>query len=351
MTAFNIDNHKLIYHPKRVAEWKETGDCFPIYVEIGSTNACNHKCVFCALDYLENGKKFIDKDIMLTNLEDMANNGVKSIMFAGEGEPLLHKDVGLFTKEAKQYGLDISITTNGVPFNEKKREQCLPNLSWIRFSIDSGSSENYALVHGTGARDYDKVIKNISESVKFRDKNNLSTTIGTQFLTIPQNMGEATKLAKTLKEIGTDNLQIKPYSHHPSSNNDLVIGIDKYNSMEEKLNKFNSEKFKIIFRKATAERISDGRDYNQCYGLPFFTLIDAKGNIIPCNMFYDKPEFTYGNLYKNKFGEIWMSKKRKEVIKKINKRGIEKCRQGCRLDVCNRYLDRLNNPAPHDNFM
>ena len=27
-------------------------------------------------------------------------------MFAGEGEPLLHKDIGLFTKKAKEFGID-----------------------------------------------------------------------------------------------------------------------------------------------------------------------------------------------------------------------------------------------------
>ena len=93
----NVDNHKLMYHPERVAEWKEKGDCYPVYVEIGPTNACNHNCVFCALDWVGSDKTFIDKDVMSSTLEDMAKNGVKSIMFAGEGEPLLHKNIGLFT--------------------------------------------------------------------------------------------------------------------------------------------------------------------------------------------------------------------------------------------------------------
>ena len=117
-----VDNHKLMYHPERVAEWKEKGDCYPIYVEIGPTNRCNHGCIFCALDFLENGTDMIDTNIMISTLENMANHGVKSIMFAGEGEPLLHKDIGLFTQKAKGYGLDIAITTNGVAFTQKKRE-------------------------------------------------------------------------------------------------------------------------------------------------------------------------------------------------------------------------------------
>tara|TARA_Y100000310_G_scaffold344908_1_gene460380 strand:- start:2555 stop:3610 length:1056 start_codon:yes stop_codon:yes gene_type:complete len=351
MELSNIDNHKLMYHSDEVSEWKGTGDHFPIYVEVGLTNACNHRCIFCALDFVDFGKDFIDKKVMLTNLEDMATNGLKSIMFAGEGESLLHKDIGLFTKQGKKYGLDMAITTNGVPLNEKKREECLPYLSWIRFSIDSGSPKNYAKIHGTNPRDFDKVINNIKRCVEFKYKNNLQTTIGAQFLMVPQNMKQGKKLAKILKNIGVDNLQIKPYSHHPFSNNDFVVSAKKYNKLEKKLKKYNSKDFKILFRKATAERISCERDYDQCYGLPFYALIDAKANVIPCNMFYNNPEFTYGNLYKNKFSEIWKSDTRKEIIKKINKKGIEKCRQGCRLDVVNIFLKRTLNPEPHDNFI
>ncbi|MBU4116896.1 MAG: radical SAM protein [Nanoarchaeota archaeon] len=351
MAGESIDNHKLMYHPQRVAEWIEKGDNYPVYVEIGPTNSCNHKCVFCALDYLKNGKKFINTDIMISTLEEMAEKGVKSIMFAGEGEPTLHKSIGLFTKKAKEYGLDISITTNGVPFTKNKIEQCLPNLSWIRFSIDSGSPENYAKVHGTNTKDFFKVINNVQETVKLRDKNKLETTIGVQFLIIPQNINEATNLAKILKEIGVDNLQVKPYSHHPNSLNNLIVDPKQYNQLENHLMEFNSDNFEIKFRKSTIKRIEEGISYPKCYGLPFFTLIDSKGDILPCNLFYDKKEFIYGNLYEQSFSEIWKGKKRQEVLKKINTKGTENCRKGCRIDPDNRYLHRLKNPLPHDNFI
>ncbi|MEK6935687.1 MAG: radical SAM protein [Nanoarchaeota archaeon] len=345
-----VDNHKLMYHPERVAEWKEKGDCYPIYVEIGPTNRCNHGCVFCALDFLENGTDMIDTKIMISTLENMANHGVKSIMFAGEGEPLLHKDIGLFTQKAKGYGLDIAITTNGVAFTQKKREQCLPNLSWIRFSIDSGEPKNYAKVHGTNPKDFEKVINNIKEAVIYRNKHNLKTTIGTQFLMIPQNIYQSEKLAEKLKDIGADNLQIKPYSHHPNSLNNLYVNPIEYNHIGEKLEKYNSADFKILFRKATAERLDSERKYPECYGLSFFTLIEAKGNIIPCNLFHDNENFNYGNLYKNTFSEIWEGEKRKEILKRLRGQGIQECRKGCRLDSINRYLERVNHPNHQDNF-
>lgn len=347
----NVDSHKLMYHPERVSEFKEKGDCYPIYIEIGLTNACNHKCIFCALDYLENGGTFLNRDLLLSNLKLMAEKGVKSIMFAGEGEPLLHKDIGLFVQKAKEYGMDISITTNGILLDKSKIEQCLPYLSWIRFSIDAGTLENYAKIHGTNSEDFFKLMNNIQNAVEFKRNNKLDVTIGTQFLMILNNINEAKLLAEKLKEIKADNLQIKPYSHHPKSLNDFSVSLEEQDKVREELKKFDSDDFKILFRKSTLERINEGINYPECYGLPFFALIDSKGNIIPCNLYYGNSEFIYGNLYKNNFSEIWESEKRKMIIKKLKEKGVENCRKGCRLDVINRYLHRLKNPLEHDNFI
>jgi len=347
----DISNHKLMYHPERVSEWNEKGDCYPLYIEIGLTNLCNHKCVFCALDFLNHRGDFINKDIMLKALEEMGEKKVKSVMFAGEGESVLHPNIDLFIKTAKENGLDISITTNGIPLTKEKIREILPYLSWIRFSIDSGSRENYSLIHGTNAEDFDRLIENIKECVKLKRELGLNVTIGTQFLIIPQNIDEAIKLARLLKEIGADNLQVKPYSKHPNSVNNLVINPEEYNKIEAQLKGFDSDKFKIFFRKATIERIQEGTNYPECYGIPFFALIDAKGNIIPCNLFYGNEEFTYGNLNKNSFSEIWDGEKRKEILRKLKERGCADCRRGCRLDVINRYLHRLKNPLTHDNFV
>lgn len=346
-----VDNHKLMYHPDRVAEWKKKGDCYPVYVEIGPTNRCNHKCVFCALDWLEHGVHDIEKEVMISTLKDLSINGVESVMFAGEGEPLLHKDIGYFVQTANKQGMDVSITTNGVAFTESKREECLPYLKWIRFSVDAGTPESYARIHRTISTDFERVIKNIKDSVEYRNKNGLETTIGVQFLMVSQSIGEANKLANILKEIGADNLQIKPYSHHPDSSNDLLIDSGIYNQIEEGLMKFNSDKFKILFRRATIERLEEKVDYPKCYGLPFFALIDSKGNVLPCNLFYNNEEFTYGNLYKQSFSEIWEGDRRKEVLQKLDEQGVSECRKGCRLDVINRYLHRLKNPHPHDKFL
>lgn len=345
----NIDSHKLMYHPARVVEWLEKGDCYPIQLEIGPTNACNHKCIFCGLDWITRENIFIDSNVMVRSLEDMADCGVKSVVFAGVGESLLHKDIGLFVKTAKQQGMDVAINTNGIPLTKKRIPQILPYLSWIGFSIDSGSSKNYALIHGTNLDEFERLMQNIEESVKFKRQQDLGVNIGAQFLVLPKNVGEAPKLAKRLKQIGANSLQIKPYAHHKKSFNNLGSDFKEYYPLKQQLMEFDSDDFKIMFRKKTIQRIQEGITYPKCYGLSFFSLINPDGAVTPCNLFYGNNEFTYGNLNKNTFRDIWNGEKRKQVLDRIK---TENCSSGCRLHAINSdYLHRLKNPRLNDAFI
>lgn len=346
-----IDDHKLVYHPDRVAQWSEQGDCFPLYVEIGLTNRCNQKCVFCALDWIEHESTDIDKTVMQNALKDMAQHGVKSVMFAGEGESLLHRDSPFFIKFAKEKGLKVALTTNGIPFRKNMAEACLPYLSWIRFSINAGTPEKYAKVHRTIPEDLDRVIANISYAAEIREKKELIVDIGVQSLIIPESIESIERLAELVKNAGVDNLQIKPYSQHPLSNNKLAVNYEDYKHLEPVLKSFESDSFKLFFRKNTISRLLSGADYDYCHGLPFFALINAYGHIIPCNIFYDNPDFIYGDLNHESFSEIWLGKRRKEVLKSLAKRDIKECRQACRLDPINRYLNRIKSPEPRDDFI
>jgi radical SAM protein with 4Fe4S-binding SPASM domain len=346
-----IDGHKLMYHPKRITEWMKKGDCFPIYVEIGLTDKCNHKCVFCALDWVEKDRIEIDFDVLKENIKDMAKNGVKAIMFAGEGEPLLHKNIEEIVKYTKKQGIDVSITTNGALFDKKKADEILPYLSWIRFSIDAGTPETYSEVHGVKKDEFNKVLGNIKYAASLKKKKNLDATIGAQFLLIPDNWTEADTLAEILDKSNVDNLQIKPYSQHPNSKNKFDFDYSNTPIIKEALRKVNPKNLEINFREKTIQRVLEGNAYDQCYGAPFFALIDAKGNVIPCTLFYNNPEFTYGNIYDNKFSEIWKSDRRKKVMKRLEERTTKECRHACRLDSLNRYLARLKNPEKHDNFI
>ncbi len=78
-----IDSHKLIFHPEIVSRWKNGENIYPIELEIGLTNACNHRCIFCAVDYTGYKPTIMDKEVLIRNLEEISEKGVKSIIYAG----------------------------------------------------------------------------------------------------------------------------------------------------------------------------------------------------------------------------------------------------------------------------
>ena len=92
MDKYSIDSHKLLLHPQRVSKWLEAKDdweklkkVYPIYVEISPYGGCNHRCTFCALDYMGYEKIGLDFKVLKDTLSDMSKNGVKSVMFAEIG--------------------------------------------------------------------------------------------------------------------------------------------------------------------------------------------------------------------------------------------------------------------------
>ncbi|MDD4895047.1 MAG: radical SAM protein [Candidatus Omnitrophica bacterium] len=351
---FRIESHKLIYHVGRVHDWLKGENIYPLYIEIAPFSGCNHRCIFCALDYLKYKPELLGTDCLKRFIAGVARKGVKSIHYAGEGEPLLHKDITDIVAFTKKAGVDAAITTNGVLLDKKKSGKLLSSLSWLRVSLNAGTQENYAVIHNTKKEDFGIVINNLKQAVKIRNKNKYGCTIGVQFLLIPQNYKEAIPLARMLQDTGVDYLAIKPYSWHPLSINRIGRNF-KYAGqfyLDKELEAYVKDNFQIVFRRHAMEKLGQSRPYKHCLGLPFWAYIAASGDVYPCSRFLGDKNFIFGNICHDTFKDIWEGKRRKRIMDLLyNKWDINKCREACRLDEINRYLWELKNPAGHVNFI
>ncbi len=355
MDEFRIDSHKLLYHVPRVNDWLAGKNIYPVYMEISPMGTCNHRCTFCALDFMEYEVRYLDASILKEMLSEMGELGLKSVMYAGEGEPLLHKRIAEITEHTKKSGIDVAFTTNAVLLSKAMSEKILPYTEWIKVSINAGSRESYSKIHRAKPEDFDKVIKNMTDAVKVREENGYSCALGMQMVLLPDNANTVLDLAKTAKDIGIDYLVIKPYSHQDLSKTEDYkdIRYEKYLTLADQLKKFNDKNFNTVFRINTMKKWDDGdRSYNRCLALPFWSYIDSGGGVWGCSAYLGDDRFLYGNINESSFKKIWESEKRERSLKWIEKElDTRDCRVNCRMDEVNRYLWDLKKPPPHHNFI
>lgn len=372
--ASRIESHKMMFHPEWLARWKQARNdwnaakkLYPLYVEATSTGVCNHNCLFCAVDYVHDNKPaIIDEKVFKKALTDMAAGGVKSIMYAGEGEPTLHPRLGEIVFYTKKSGIDVAFTTNGSNLNEDLLKDILGLTTWIKVSIDAGTKKTHLKIHRPkNKNDWDNIFNNLKTAVQLRKKKNYQCWLGGQALLLPKgkmrddsdvpsNENEIITLARKLKSTGVDCFVIKPYSHQPLSKTEIYRDIiyGDYSKLQADLAKIANKNFEVVFRSHTMEKYYQERSYDFCAAVPFaWAHIMADGSVYSCGARLLDEKFYLGNINKESFKEIWEGKRRKqhwEFMKEFNLKG---CRKNCRMDEVNKYLWGVSNFPYNVNFI
>ena len=347
LDAYHIDSHKLHFHPDRVAEWMNGKQIAPLYMEISPSGTCNHRCRFCGMDFMGYKPRFLPTEQFCACLEEMGQCGVKAIMYAGEGEPFLHKEMGHIAQVTKSARMDVAFTTNAVNLGAKYAETVLPVTSWIKVSCNAGTRETYAHIHGTQASDFDVVMRNTAEAVRLREKCGSTCTLGFQMVLLPENRDEAVSLAQRVRDLGADYLVIKPYSIHRLSSLEEYrsLSYEDCTELAEQLQTVTGQGFSVIFRHEAMQRLKSSPVYSECLALPFWSYIDSGGSVWNCLRHIGENAFYGGNIFEASFAEL--------IKKRNTPKGfaIADCHTDCRMDAINAYLWSLTHPGPHVNFI
>ncbi len=347
-----MDSQKLIYHPETVARWLKGENIYPIEMEVSLSGGCNHRCVFCSFEYMSHKSAMLDTEVLMDNLSEMAPKGLKSIVYAGDGEPLLHRDAPCIINRTKQLGIDVAVSTNGVLLTPEISRECLRSLTWVRFSTAGITEDTYDKIQRGKPGDLGKVLSNMQAAVEIKKSRKLQTTIGVQLLLLPDNKGEAVRMGKELRKIGVDYFTVKPFMQHPQNRHMIQVDYKEMQELGREVKELETEDFKVYFRSRTMENITSERNYSKCWALPFMAYLNARGDVYSCIRILGRDELKYGNLYEESFCDIWEGAHRKKAAEYLMGMDLdENCGKTCRMDEMNRYLQELKSPGRHVNFI
>lgn len=345
-TKLILDGTKVQWHQDRIEAWKRGERFAPITIDMALTRACNYACHFCYATLQENERKSFTKQTVMDFVDDCAEVGVKGISLVSDGESTLSPHYADMIVRGSEKGLSMASGTNGYLLDEKKLEQIMPHLTYMRINITAGEPERYKEIMGVRDGFFERVCENIKTMVRIKKEKDLKCTIGMQMVLMPQYADQIMPLARLGKELRPDYLIIKHCSD--SENGDLGVDYGGYTKLYDTLHEAEamSDEDYLVSVKWSKIGASGRRSYEQCYGPPFLLQLSGSGLIAPCGMLFSEQyrKFHMGNIVTHRFRDVVFSDRYWEIISYLGSKDFnakKMCGSLCLQHKTNEYLDGL----------
>lgn len=341
---------KIFLHGDRLREYlDDVKTKAPITMEMDLTNRCNNNCPACT-GYNDDGIQ-MSTEFARNLIWQVAALGTRGLIFTGGGEPLLHKGLPELMLYAKESGLDTGLITSGQApkgFGEKELETIVKNASWIRVSLDAGSTEKYRMMHGLPGASHYKALNFINKLCEERDSAARDTTIGVGYLTGAGNPREEQedifRAALLAIYAGADYFQLRPL-HGSDRDVEMPKILHKFVESANKRTKLltSAHKYKWMDEKGK-------RNYDYCHGARFASVITADGILNACCHFRNQPIGHIADLKYSRLKDVWESGLVEKALDKID---VHECVPYCRCDGFNRSIEQMvqGYKHGHKNFL
>lgn len=365
--------YKWVTHINELTTLAEGGDIFPITVELDLVAYCNHHCGWC-VDPLHM-QNTLERSFVSELLNELKSLGVEGIVFKGGGEPTLYKPFPDVIEEARKFGFEIGIVTNGSRLL-KLYHEIVQNSGYLRVSIDGPTPESHQKIHGSN--DFESIIEGTYKAVELR--NNLCQRhpiIGFSFAMDYSLIGLVDKAINLGDSLGVDYILLRPpFFEEVGRKNTMTIQQKKgLFSAYERESKSYQGKMKVFIdywisdseaskfssrcesprRGRFMQQAANGIEHitKMCLASPLLAVITADKKVYPCCNLRFLKEWNVGTIdYKkgNTFKKLWKSDIRKKVIERIH--NVE-CIKFCThpMSRYNEVIEYLKTSQHHKGFV
>jgi len=374
-----LSGEAVLEFEKREVEFKKEMDYLrfglvPSAVYFNPTERCNFNCTYCYLpeDMRREGKIMTKEEISTSLLhlrdffyEDIGIKGTKpQIIFHGS-EPLLAKDAIFSAIEEYRDDFLFGIQTNGTLLEDKDIDFIREHNVGIGVSLDAPRKEvsdkirkNWA---GEGA--FSKIVDVIDKLSSYPGFNVISTVTKINVAYLPEMIDFCDEhnvhmiMLNPVRCTQKGGQQLKPddeeLSHYFLKALDRIYEI--YREKGKKIIVTNFTNIMAAICGPTTRRLMC--DISPCGGGRCFFAMSAHGNIFPCSEFIGFPEFSGGNIFKNKISDALSSIPFKKVTgRKVE--NIDPCRRCAIRHFCGApcpaevysFYGEINSPSPYCSF-
>ncbi|MDP2924960.1 MAG: radical SAM protein [Nanoarchaeota archaeon] len=352
----SYDSFKIIWHPEKLKSLKEGNVMPPVYVRVKPTNKCNHNCFYCVYEpdfsgihNKTNRNDEIPYEKMIEILEDFKNMGVKALTYSGGGEPLVYPYIKEILKKTLDYGIDLSMITNGQSLKGEFAE-ILSNAKWIRISSDSVNPKMFLEIRRRPERMFEELMNNIKDFAKIKKPD---CVLGVNFVVHNLNNDNIYEAAELYKSLGVNHIKFSAawksqgfHEYHKEIKAEVIEQIEK---AKKELQDENFEVYDTYEKDLNLTGVSE-RSYDRCFIMQTVPVIGADCNVYFCHNKAYSEDGKLGSIKGKSFKELWFSKESLNKFKNFNP--MESCKHQCTNDSKNLLIKQLiDSCGEHVNFV
>jgi MoaA/NifB/PqqE/SkfB family radical SAM enzyme len=343
----------------------------PEVLHIDLTNRCNFDCIacWCRSPLLgdkampeEERRLILPLETVQAVFDDIAEmGGLRQVKLVGGGEPFMHPDILKVVEYIKNVDrhIEIDINTNFSLVNEKTVERMLElGVDSLTMSLWAGSPEAYTAVHPNQKAQTFERIRQVMTFMSRRKKelDSLRPRMVIHNVILNRNCDDVDTMLRFALDAGADDIQFVPIDTVKNKTEQLLLSPDQIQELIPRLllirERYNPDNFtytsadgRVIVLSDfdtfvrrmrdmdTASGVYDGGVVEEvpCYVGWLFARIMTTGNVVPCCKGH---RMHMGNIFKNRFKEIWFS----DTYNEFRDNGLK-------LAKAHPYFSRIGNDA------
>lgn len=330
-----LDPNKAVYFYRQ--RRGQTGSQLPpVAAELHWTSNCNYDCFHCSYGSRRKTKSYLTKDVISHLVEDLIAMQCQAVYLSGGGEPTVMPKWDEYAGKLIDNGVEVALITNQIAIKPKSYE-VVRKMNYVAVSVYSTYENRYKKI--TGSRFFEEQFL-LPEKIKTSDSD---VIVGARCVISEINYDEVYEIYQAAINSGFDYIIFIPVVDYEGRNVELSRQWAEQVSadIKEKLELYDVNRTNVTSLVSKQVSHYDRKDYRDklpvnspegCKAIQVRTgvFINYDGGVYLCQPDIGDKKLEIGNLFEDRFSEIWNSEQHLQVIgeldQRYNKGRCEKCR-------------------------